>query len=125
MMQAIGGFTWPGIEWGEPPGYKYSFFEVRRPVLATVSSTDVCDMHTMPACALLIDTRLLMRAVFTQYIDALRLGHLDHFEEIEEDSGDWWFPTMDRGAGAALHFAAEHGQVSFSKVAFCLCSYQH
>ena len=46
-----------------------------------------------------------------QYIDALRLGHLDHFEEIEEDSGDWWFPTMDRGAGAALHFAAEHGQV--------------
>ncbi|CAK0736733.1 hypothetical protein CVIRNUC_000794 [Coccomyxa viridis] len=72
ILKAIGGFTWPGIEWGEPPGYKYSFFE---------------------------------------YIDALRLGHLNHFEEIEEDSGDWWFPTMDRGAGAALHFAAEHGQL--------------
>ena len=55
--------------------------------------------------------RLQMGAVLVQYIDALRLGHLDHFEEIEEDSGDWWSPTMDRGAGAALHFAAEHGQV--------------
>ena len=30
---------------------------------------------------------------------------------IEEESGDWWFPTLDRGAGAALHVAAEHGQV--------------
>ena len=31
---------------------------------------------------------------------------------IEEESGDWWSPTMDRGAGACLHFAAEHGQVA-------------
>lgn len=27
------------------------------------------------------------------------------------ESGDWWFPTLDRGVGAALHFAAECGQV--------------
>jgi hypothetical protein len=27
--QAICGFTWPGIEFGEPPTYKYSFFEAR------------------------------------------------------------------------------------------------
>ncbi len=46
-----------------------------------------------------------------QYIDALRLGDLEQFREIEEVCGDWWFPTLDRGAGAALHFAAEHGQV--------------
>ena len=72
-------------------------------------------MHTLHACALRMDSRLLMRIVLAQYIDALRLGHLDHFEEIEEDSGDWWFPTMDRGAGAALHFAAEHGQVKSFK----------
>ncbi len=31
---------------------------------------------------------------------------------IEEECGDWWFSTLDRGAGAALHFAAEHGQVT-------------
>lgn len=47
-----------------------------------------------------------------QYIDALRLGDLRRFREIEEVSRDWWFPTLDRGAGAALHFAADHGQVT-------------
>lgn len=28
--QAINGFTWPGIEFGEPPNVAYTFFEVRR-----------------------------------------------------------------------------------------------
>ena len=46
-----------------------------------------------------------------QYIDALRFGNLARFKDIEEEAGDWWFPTLDRGAGAALHFAAESGQV--------------
>ena len=27
-MQSLCGFTWPGIEYGEPPCYKHSFFEV-------------------------------------------------------------------------------------------------
>ncbi|KAK9916185.1 hypothetical protein WJX75_009780 [Coccomyxa subellipsoidea] len=72
LLKSIGGFTWPGIEYGEPPRFKYSFFE---------------------------------------YIDALRFGKLDRFREIEVESGDWWFPTLDRGAGAALHFAAECGQL--------------
>ena len=45
-----------------------------------------------------------------QYVDALRLGDLDKFEEIEAESGDWWGPLLDRGAGAALHFAVDHGQ---------------
>ena len=67
-----------------------------------------------------MDKRLLMKTVLMQYIDALRLGHLEHFEEIEEDSGDWWFPTLDRGAGAALHFAAEHGQVRSLKCSVLL-----
>ncbi len=48
-----------------------------------------------------------------QYIDALRLrlGALQRFCQIEEQSQEWWFPTLDRGAGASLHFAADHGQV--------------
>jgi hypothetical protein len=28
--QAICGYTWPGIEYGEPPSCAYTFFEVRR-----------------------------------------------------------------------------------------------
>ena len=43
-------------------------------------------------------------------MDALRLGDLGAFRRIEADSGDWWHPLLDRGAGAALHFAADHGQ---------------
>ena len=27
-LQSLGGYTWPGIEYGEPPSYKHSFFEV-------------------------------------------------------------------------------------------------
>jgi hypothetical protein len=41
---------------------------------------------------------------------------LEVFKEIEEESGDWWFPTLDRGAGAALHFAAEDGQASATNI---------
>ena len=26
--QSLHGFTWPGIEYGEPPCYKHTFFEV-------------------------------------------------------------------------------------------------
>ncbi|CAL5218505.1 g192 [Coccomyxa viridis] len=47
----------------------------------------------------------------SQYVDALRLGNIQQFKEIEEASGDWWSPNMDRGAGACLHFAADHGQL--------------
>lgn len=53
-----------------------------------------------------------MRPSLMQYVDALRLGDIDLFKEIEDESGDWWFATLDRGAGALLHFAAEHGQVT-------------
>jgi hypothetical protein len=49
-----------------------------------------------------------------QYIDSLRLGDLRLFKEIERESGDWWFPTLDRGSGACLHFAVDHGQVTLS-----------
>ena len=47
-----------------------------------------------------------------QYVDALRLGDIDLFKEIEGESGDWWFPALDRGAGACIHFAVDHGQAS-------------
>lgn len=53
-----------------------------------------------------------MQPSLMQYVDALRLGDIELFKEIEEESGDWWFATLDRGAGALLHFAAEHGQVT-------------
>ena len=46
-----------------------------------------------------------------QYIDALRLGDITRFEHIERVDGAWWSVDMDRGAGAALHFAVDHGQV--------------
>ena len=49
-----------------------------------------------------------------QYVDALRLGDLGAFCRIEEESGDWWHPLLDRGAGAAMHFAADHGQARAS-----------
>lgn len=28
-LQSIGGFTWPGIEFGHYPTFKYSFFQVQ------------------------------------------------------------------------------------------------
>jgi len=31
FVQAICGYTWPGIEYGEPPSCPYTFFEVRSP----------------------------------------------------------------------------------------------
>lgn len=46
-----------------------------------------------------------------QYVDSLRLGKLALFRKIEDETSDWWFPTLDRGLGACLHFAADHGQV--------------
>uniref|UniRef100_A0A7S0RHN8 Uncharacterized protein n=1 Tax=Pyramimonas obovata TaxID=1411642 RepID=A0A7S0RHN8_9CHLO len=76
LIKGILGRTWPGIEYGEPPRPKYSFF---------------------------------------QYIDAARLGNRQSFETIQEADRDWWFPNLDRGAGAALHFAVDHGQLEFVK----------
>jgi hypothetical protein len=43
-------------------------------------------------------------------VDAVRHGDLPQFLEIEQHTSDWWFPTLDRGAGAALHIACDHGQ---------------
>jgi hypothetical protein len=52
--------------------------------------------------------------MLTQYVDALRLGDVARLKDIEAESRDWWFASLDRGAGAALHFAADHGQVTNS-----------
>ena len=57
-----------------------------------------------------------------QYVDALRLGDIGLFKEIEAESGDWWFPTLDRGAGACIHFAADHGQASFLTLCLAGCT---
>ncbi|EIE26124.1 hypothetical protein COCSUDRAFT_61118 [Coccomyxa subellipsoidea C-169] len=58
-----------------------------------------------------MDADVVVEDGILKYIDALRFGNLDRFREIEEESGDWWFSSLDRGAGAALHFAAECGQL--------------
>lgn len=76
FVQGIGGRTWVGIEFGEPPKFRHSFFH---------------------------------------YIDAIRHGNMERFLEIERESRDWWFVSLDRGAGAALHFACDHGQLGFVK----------
>ena len=60
-------------------------------------TTSLVKYHTVPMSA--------------QYIDALRLGDIARFEHIERVDGAWWSVDMDRGAGAALHFAVDHGQV--------------
>ena len=70
--RAILGFTWPGIEDGEPPSPRYSFFE---------------------------------------YVDSVRNGTLGEFTEIQEQTKEWWSPTLDRGAGALIHFAVDHGRL--------------
>ena len=46
-----------------------------------------------------------------QFIDAVRAGDLHAFCEIERDCSEWWNVSIDRGAGAALHFAVDAGQV--------------
>lgn len=77
LRKVINGYTWPGIEYGEPPSCAYTFFE---------------------------------------YIDALRLGQVERFkQEIEPACKLWYFPTLDRGAGAALHMAADHGQLAVAR----------
>lgn len=76
LRKGINGYTWPGIEYGEPPSCAYTFFE---------------------------------------YCDAIRFGDLMHFQEIEAACKEWYFPTLDRGAGALLHIAADHGQLAAAK----------
>jgi len=56
---------------------------------------------------------------FLEFTSALRLGDVAELSRILHVDRDWWFITLDRGAGAALHFAAHHGQVCL--VAPCLC----
>jgi Ankyrin repeats (many copies) len=50
-----------------------------------------------------------------QYVDAIRFGDLPAFLQIESACQAWWHPTLDRGAGALLHFAVDHGQLSMVK----------
>lgn len=52
---------------------------------------------------------------FFQYVDALRRGNLELYKTIQEADRDWWFPTLDRGDGAVLHFAVDHGQLECVK----------
>ena len=51
----------------------------------------------------------------TQYVDAVRQGGLEEFKRIQAATQEWWFPTLDRGAGAVLHFAVDHGKFDIVK----------
>lgn len=44
-------------------------------------------------------------------MNALKRGDIARFKDIEATDGDWWFVRLDRGAGAALHFAVAAGQL--------------
>lgn len=72
IRQEINGYTWPGIEHGEPPAPTYPY---------------IC------------------------YLAALRKGNLSLFREIERIDSEWYFPTLDRGAGSPLHAAASAGRL--------------
>lgn len=37
------------------------------------------------------------------------------FHIIQKECEGWWFPTLDRGAGSLLHFAADHGRLEVVK----------
>lgn len=50
-----------------------------------------------------------------QYVDAVRFEDFEAFARIESAAQGWWFPTLDRGAGALLHFAVDHGRLSMVK----------
>ena len=48
-------------------------------------------------------------------MDTLKCGDIEGFKRIEDTDGDWWFPTLDRGAGCALHFAVAAGQLDAAR----------
>ncbi len=73
------------------------------PSISLHATTTICKLENISSCFLL------------QYIDAVRFGNLALFQRIEAACGDWWFPTLDRGAGAALHIAADHGQLAAAR----------
>ena len=50
-----------------------------------------------------------------QYVDALRLGDVAAFRRLEPACEGWYSPGLDRGAGAALHFAVDHGRLEAVK----------
>lgn len=50
-----------------------------------------------------------------QYVDSVRFGNLTAFLQLESATKGWWFPTLDRGAGALLHFAVDHGRLNMVK----------
>jgi len=48
---------------------------------------------------------------FAQYCATVENGDIGAFLEAEALCAAWWTPLLDRGAGALLHIAADHGQL--------------
>lgn len=63
-----------------------------------------CAPPTLPPATPPVDCGL-------QYVDALRLGDVAAFRRIEAACEGWYSVGLDRGAGAALHFAVDHGRL--------------
>ena len=50
-----------------------------------------------------------------QYIDAVRSGDIERFKCVEKQCAGRYSPTLDRGEGAALHFAVDAGQLNMAR----------
>ena len=106
--QDILGYTWPGIEYGEPPSCAYTFFEVS-------SASQEAHAPCSPLALTPTASPRLAPPLLLQYIDALRLGDLARFRRLEAACQGWYTPSLDRGAGAALHCAVDHGRLEAVK----------
>lgn len=114
-VQAICGFTWPGIEFGEPPSCPYTFFEVRNHTADAVQHVVRLNFYIPNELVVNISLKCFPKYIILQYVDAIRFGDLPAFLKIESACQAWWSPTLDRGAGPLLHFAVDHGQLSMVK----------
>jgi len=50
---------------------------------------------------------------FAQYCAFAEQGDIAAFVRHSATNCPWWTPTVDRGAGALLHIAVDHGQLAF------------
>ena len=132
--QSIFGWTWPGIEWGEAPGPRHTYYEVREKskerererkerreaVTFFLSfqfffslSLSLRRRRRRSAFALFSGFLLLLLLLPPppptnhQYLQSLRDDDLGLFSRIQAADRAWWHPLTDRGGtGCSLHAAA-------------------
>lgn len=82
------------------------------PLLSLSLSLQPSLSHALSLLSLSLLSLSLILHSSSQYTDALRCADLDRFRAIEAAAGHWWHPTLDRGAGAALHAAVDAGALA-------------